>query len=73
MFVFILGIILTAVFIAAMVKKYRTDPQQDYTDKLAELVVDEESLKYRDEIADKQSQLNKKRSKVVKKETKLER
>lgn len=58
--------------IFAIVKFMRKHPQQDYADKLAELKVESETLELRDDIADQEGKLNRKRSKVVKKEDNLE-
>jgi len=68
-----IGILLTSLLVVGIVKVLRKDPNQDYADKLAKLEVEGETLELRDDIADQEGKLNRKRSKVVNKETKLEK
>ena len=69
----IIGIILFVAAGYAILNVLGRNPHKDHADKLSELNIEDEDLELRDNIADEQDRLNKKRSKVVNKENKLEK
>jgi len=69
----IAGLVLTYLSWKGIVWLRRKDANSDLADKLVDLDVLDEELDLREQIADKKGELNKKRKKVVKQETKVEK